>query len=71
MTMHGANVSFTNSPHSVVAAWKSNERGQTVIAALSIIFFLLIFPASASPSFRQAWLAMLDSGDRSTSVSES
>jgi hypothetical protein len=64
MTMHGANVSFTNSPQSVAAAWKSDERGQTVLAALSIVFFLLIFPASASPGFRRAWWAMLDSGGR-------
>lgn len=65
MTMHGADVSFTNSPQSVVAAWKSNDRGQAVIAALSVAFFLMIFPACASSGFRRAWRAELDSGGRS------
>lgn len=60
MSMRRANGdSFANSPQHVVDAWASHARSNIVITVLTVVFFLLVFPASASGRFRRAWWAMM------------
>ncbi len=51
--------SFRNSPEHVVDAWKGRRRSMLVISLLSLVGFLLVFPALASKGFRKAWWAMV------------